>query len=101
MYDFESYRRDVAERQLYRGTETGALAPRTFDVLVVLVERAGSLVTKDELMRAVWGEAAVEEANVAVAVSALRRGQGIGGELFTFVRESRSTAVRSVRRSMR
>ena len=44
-----------------------------FDTLVVLLEHAGRLVTKQELLEAIWPETAVEEANLTVNVSTLRR----------------------------
>src|SRR2546429_9617949 len=46
---------------------------RALDVLVVLVERAGELVLKDEIMAAVWGRTVVESANLTVQISTLRR----------------------------
>ena len=50
-----------------------ALGSRALDVLSVLVERRGELVSKDEIMRAVWLNVAVEEHNLTVQISALRR----------------------------
>lgn len=50
-----------------------ALGPRAFDLLVALVERAGQLVTKDELLAIVWPRLVVEEANLHVQVSQLRK----------------------------
>src|SRR6516162_1747060 len=49
------------------------MGPRALDVLGVLVERAGNLVTKEEIMAAVWARAVVENANLTVQISALRR----------------------------
>lgn len=54
----------------------GAVVPisgRAFDLLVALIERAGQLVSKDELLDAVWGRVVVEEGNLHVHVSALRK----------------------------
>jgi len=55
-----------------------AITPKAFDVLQVLLERAGHLVTKNELLDAVWPQAAVEENNLQVQISALRRILGRG-----------------------
>src|SRR5436190_13778585 len=50
-----------------------SLSGRAFDLLVALIERAGRLVSKDELLDAVWGRIVVEEGNLHVHVSALRK----------------------------
>lgn len=75
-YDFGPFRLIPDERQLLRGEETVPLTPKAFDLLVVLVENRGHLVTKDELMKLVWGESFVEEANLSVNISSLRRALG-------------------------
>jgi DNA-binding winged helix-turn-helix (wHTH) protein/tetratricopeptide (TPR) repeat protein len=72
-YQFKSFRLSVEERQLLRGDETVSLTPKAFDVLAVLVERGGHLVEKDELLRIVWSDSFVEEANVARIVHTLRK----------------------------
>ena len=67
------------ERQLLDGTTSLALGARAIDVLlalVALVARAGQLVTKDELLAAAWPGLVVEEANVHVQVSLLRKALG-------------------------
>jgi len=75
-YRFGPFQLDVAERRLLRDETPIVLTPRAFDVLAVMVEHAGSLVTKDELMRRVWAGCSVEEANLGVTISALRRAIG-------------------------
>ena len=72
-YRFKSFRLDVAERQLLHHNEAVPLTPKAFDVLVALVERNGHLVEKDELLRTVWADSIVEEANVARIIHTLRR----------------------------
>jgi len=52
------------------------LAPKAFDTLVLLVERRGQLLEKDELMKALWPDSFVEEANLTVNISALRKALG-------------------------
>jgi DNA-binding winged helix-turn-helix (wHTH) protein/TolB-like protein/Flp pilus assembly protein TadD len=54
------------------------LTPKAFDLLVVLVRRAGHLVLKDELLREVWLDTIVEEVNLSVNISALRKALGRG-----------------------
>lgn len=64
---------DTARRLLLRGNESLPLTPRIFDTLVYLVENQGRMISKEELMKAVWPNAFVEENNLTQSVSALRR----------------------------
>ncbi len=72
-YQFNSFWLDVAERQLLNDGVVVPLTPKAFDVLAALVERGGHLVEKDELLRLVWADLFVEEANVARIVHTLRK----------------------------
>lgn len=83
-YEFGAFRIDVAERLLLRGGEVVPLTPKAFDTLLVLVERSGRLVEKDELMRRLWPDTFVEEANLAHNISLLRKafGDGAGDSKF-------------------
>ena len=72
-YRFGIFELKMNERQLLVGSQAVALGPRAFDVLVALVERAGGLVTKEELLARVWPDLVVEENNLQVQVSALRK----------------------------
>src|SRR5262245_35978432 len=76
VYAFGPYSLDVEERRLCNGDEIVPLAPKAFDVLVALVRRAGTLVTKRELLDLVWRDVAVEEGVLSVYVSALRKSLG-------------------------
>src|SRR5437899_3863467 len=60
-------------RLLLKDGATISLRPRAFDLLVALVDQAGHLVTKDELLERVWPKMVVEEAALHVQVSALRK----------------------------
>jgi DNA-binding winged helix-turn-helix (wHTH) protein len=72
-YRFDEFLLQPDERRLLRNGVTVSLPPRAFDVLVFLVEHAGSLVAKNEILGGVWRDTAVEEANLCVAISAIRR----------------------------
>jgi non-specific serine/threonine protein kinase len=61
------------ERRLLKGGTPVALRPQALEVLSALVDRAGHLLTKDELMRRVWGQVIVEENTLQAHVSALRK----------------------------
>jgi TolB-like protein/DNA-binding winged helix-turn-helix (wHTH) protein/Tfp pilus assembly protein PilF len=78
LYDFGPYRLDTAEQLLLRDGERVPLTPKAFETLVVLVERNGHLVEKDELMKLVWSDAFVEESNLTNNVYALRKMLGPG-----------------------
>jgi DNA-binding winged helix-turn-helix (wHTH) protein/predicted Zn-dependent protease/TolB-like protein len=72
-YEFGIYRIDVGNRSLYRAGEFVPLSPKVFDTLLVLIQEAGRVVTKDELMQKVWPDAFVEEGNIANNISTLRK----------------------------
>lgn len=71
------------ERRLLVDGTAAPLGARALDVLIALTERAGSLVTKDELMDLVWANVVVEENNLQAQVSALRK--VLGAELIATI----------------
>src|SRR5215470_13928641 len=82
IFEFGHYRLDAAERLLLRDGEVVSLQPKVFDLLLALVERHGRLLEKDELMKLVWPDAIVEEANLANNISILRKTLSENGERF-------------------
>ena len=82
-YRFGSFELQPDKRRLLQDGGTISLRPRAFDLLVALVDRAGHLVTKDELLDRVWPKVVVEEAALHVQVSALRK--VIGADAITTV----------------
>jgi DNA-binding winged helix-turn-helix (wHTH) protein len=76
LYEFEGFRLNPAERLLAHNGAPVPLAPKAFEMLVVLVSNSGRLLTKDELMSAVWADAVVEENNLDKTYSALRKTLG-------------------------
>jgi len=76
-FEFGDFRLDGRRRLLSRRDGmTVSLTPKAFDTLVHMVEHAGTVLHKDELMRAVWADAAVEENNLNQSISILRRALG-------------------------
>jgi len=74
---FEGFRLD-RRGGLFRRDEAGAYVPvaigsRALDILDVLIDRAGEVVAKDEIVAAVWPRTVVEDSNLTVQISALRR----------------------------
>ena len=82
-YRFGSFELQSDKRRLLKDGATISLRPRAFDLLAALVDRAGHLVTKDELLDRVWPKIVVEEAALHVQVSALRK--VLGSEAITTV----------------
>jgi predicted ATPase/DNA-binding winged helix-turn-helix (wHTH) protein len=72
-YRFGPFELQPDQRRLLKDGATISLRPRAFDLLAALVDRAGHLVTKDELLDRVWPKTVVEEAALHVQVSALRK----------------------------
>lgn len=64
---------DAVRREIRRGIEPVHLSPRAFDLLLLLVERRPRALSKDELLRVLWPNAFVTEANLAGLVSEIRR----------------------------
>src|SRR6187455_391172 len=73
IYTFGSFRLDGAERLLYDGDAAITLAPKVFDTLVMFVENAGRVVSKERMLEEVWEGSFVEENNLAQNISLLRR----------------------------
>ena len=73
IYRFGSFTLNEAEQQLLRNGEPVRLAPKAFDVLLVLIQNRSCLVTKEKLLEEVWPDAFVEEANLSVNVAKLRK----------------------------
>src|SRR6266446_1968578 len=76
IYEFGPFRVDALRRLLLREGNQVPLSAKAFEILLVLLEEKGRLVDKDELMRRVWPDAVVEENNLTVNISALRKSLG-------------------------
>lgn len=78
LFEFGPFQLDSQERLLFRNSEAVALPPKTLELLVVLVENCGHLLEKEELMKRLWPDSFVEEANLSHHVFALRKALGDG-----------------------
>jgi len=76
IYEFGEFQLEPDERRLMHDGKPVPLTPKAFDTLVMLVERAGHLVEKEELISALWPDSFVEEANVAQHVWTIRKTLG-------------------------
>jgi TolB-like protein/DNA-binding winged helix-turn-helix (wHTH) protein/Flp pilus assembly protein TadD len=79
-YRFGEFVLDPARRTLSRADSPVALTPKAFDVLLFLVQNPNRMVTKEELLQAVWGETFVEEGNLTQYISLLRKALGDNSE---------------------
>ena len=73
IFEFGQFRVDALRRSLEHEGQSVALSCKAFEILVVLLKQRGEIVDKDALMRQVWPDTAVEENNITVAISALRK----------------------------
>jgi len=76
LYEFSRFRLDPENHLLESEGIPISLTPKAFEILLVLVENGNRLTTKEELMRRVWPDSFVEEANLTVNISALRKQLG-------------------------
>jgi Tol biopolymer transport system component/DNA-binding winged helix-turn-helix (wHTH) protein len=76
IFVFGEYRLDARERRVWRGNAVVPLSPKTFDLLVVMLQGAGRLLEKDYLIRSVWPDSFVQDANLSVHIANLRKTLG-------------------------
>ena len=80
LYRFGPYLLDPQRRTLYFDKSPVPLTPKAFDVLLFLAQNPNRLITKDELLQAVWGDTFVEEGNLKQYISHLRKALGGNSE---------------------
>ena len=76
LYAFGEFQLDSGRRLVMRQGQAISLAPKPYELLLTLVQRAGQPVSKDELLKRLWPDTIAEENNLAVTVSSLRRALG-------------------------
>jgi eukaryotic-like serine/threonine-protein kinase len=76
LYEFGPFRVDAEKETLLRTGEAVALTPKTFQILLVLVRHSQEVVTKDDLLKTVWPDTFVEEANLSRNIFMLRKALG-------------------------
>src|SRR6201987_6567106 len=101
--EFGRFRLLPHRRELRADGVAVELGSRAFDMLMVLTEARGALVTKDEIIARVWPDTVVEENNLVVQISTLRKALGedrdlirtVSGRGYRFVAEIRTSAAAS------
>src|SRR5438067_10774262 len=76
LYEFGHFTLDGTESRLLRNGQPVPLAPKVLETLIALIESSGHVVDKKELMQRLWPDSFVEEANLAVNISQLRKALG-------------------------
>ena len=84
-YRFCGFELDPAERRLSQAGNSISLTPKVFDTLVVLVRRAGHVMSKEELMQALWPRGYVDESNLTKHIWLIRRALGDGEQDSRFI----------------
>jgi DNA-binding winged helix-turn-helix (wHTH) protein/TolB-like protein len=72
-YEFGPFLLDTIQHALLKEGRPVALTPKTYDTLLVLVQNSGRMLSKEELMKALWPDSFVEESNLTQQVSTIRR----------------------------
>ncbi|HWZ84795.1 MAG TPA: tetratricopeptide repeat protein [Thermoanaerobaculia bacterium] len=85
IFEFGRFRLDVAEHSLREGDRPIPLKPKVFETLVLLVRRAGHLVSKQDLLSQLWPDAVVDETNLNKNIWLIRRALGEGDETGTYI----------------
>jgi DNA-binding winged helix-turn-helix (wHTH) protein/TolB-like protein len=75
-YEFGPFVLDTVQHLLLKGREPLSLTPKTYDTLLVLVRNSGRMLSKEELMAALWPDSFVEESNLTQQVSMIRKTLG-------------------------
>src|SRR5215469_9723621 len=75
-YEFGTFHLDPCKKLLTSRGKSLPLTPKAFDTLLVLVEHAGQVMSKEDLLRIVWPDTVVEEGNLTFNIHALRKALG-------------------------
>jgi DNA-binding winged helix-turn-helix (wHTH) protein/TolB-like protein len=84
-YEFGPFRLDPEKHRLFHHGEPVQLSPKAVEALLVLVKNHGRLLERETLIEAVWADAFVEDANLTVAISTLRKVLGQNGESTEYI----------------
>ena len=93
---FENYALDIAKRELRRGGEPVALEPQVFDLLVYVIRNRDRVVSKDDLVEAVWGGRIVSDSTLTTRINAMRKALGDSGEKQRLIRTVARKGIRFV-----
>ena len=92
---FGDHSLDLGRRELRRGADLVELEPQVFDLLVYLVQNRDRIVTKDDLIAAIWGGRIVSESTLSSRITAVRKAIGDSGEQQALIRTAARKGIRS------
>ena len=95
-FQFGSYSLDVDRRELRRGSDLVAMEPQVFDLLVYLLRNRDRVVSKDDMIEAVWGGRIVSESTLTSRITAVRKAVGDSGEQQELIRTIARKGIRFV-----
>lgn len=93
---FSDHRLDTDRRELFRGPVAVAIEPQVFDLLVYLVQNRDRVVSKDDLIAAIWGGRIVSESTLTSRINAVRKAVGDSGEAQRLIRTVARKGLRFV-----
>ena len=93
-FRFGDHALDIERRELRRGTELISLEPRVFDLLIYLVRNRGRVVSKDDLIRCVWGGRIVSDSALTTRLNAARKAVNDSGAAQCVIRTVQRKGVR-------
>jgi DNA-binding winged helix-turn-helix (wHTH) protein/predicted ATPase len=96
LFSFEDYVLDTDRRELRRGTAVIAVQPQVFDLLEYLISNRERVVTKDDMLDAVWGGRIVSESSLTTRINAARTALGDNGEEQRLIRTLPRKGIRFV-----
>jgi TolB-like protein/tetratricopeptide (TPR) repeat protein len=94
--EFGDHRLDISRRELRRGGDSITLEPKAFDLLAFLVQNRDRVVSKDDLLQAVWGGRIVSESALTTRINAVRRALGDDGASQRLVRTFSRKGIRFI-----
>ena len=96
LYSFSGFELDTEQSELRQNGAPVHLEPQAFDLLQLLVERAGRVVSRDEIHAAIWGDRIVSDAALASRIRDVRRALGDDGREQRFLRTVKGRGLRFV-----
>jgi DNA-binding winged helix-turn-helix (wHTH) protein len=96
-FHFGDHVLDVDRRELRRGSDRIAVEPQVFDLLIYLVQNRDRVVSKDDLIAAVWGGRIVSDSTLTSRINAARNAVGDSGGDQKLIRRAQGPALRRCR----
>lgn len=94
VYEFDEFRLDAAKLMLYRDRREIPLPPKVVETLLVLVEKRGEIVSKNDLMNEIWADSIVEESNLSQCLYRLRKILGLKADGAPYIETLRRRGYR-------